>query len=77
MIEGLSVQLDVAEGIAFDDVEQRLIAQLGKNLTAMFILLLPKNPLTQATARLGQSNRFQSEMSVSNAACTVYSGNAV
>ncbi len=33
MFEGLSVQLDVAEGIAFDDVEQRLIAQLGKRIS--------------------------------------------
>ena len=33
MIEGLSVQLDVAEGVAFDDVEQRLIVQLGKRIS--------------------------------------------
>lgn len=35
MFEGLSVQLDVAEGIAFDDVEQRLIAQLGKRISVV------------------------------------------
>ena len=33
MFEGLSVQPDVAEGIAFDDVEQRLVAQLGKRIS--------------------------------------------
>lgn len=33
MFEGLSVQLDVADGVTFDDVEQRLIAQLGERIS--------------------------------------------